>query len=86
MKMTKRLEQFIKETSDKAVNEIKEEVSNDDMLALGITEEIIKETYVKEYTDQLITDDFFCVVEYAFSRGIAIPMVLRGVLKEEKQS
>ena len=68
MKLTKRLSQFIKEVAETAM--LEEDNS-------GIT----FDQCIAEYTDQIMTDDYFSVVCYANYKGITIPRALRNVLK-----
>lgn len=69
MKLTRRLKQFIKEVAETAMME----EGNSD---------ITLDQCVAEYTDQIITDDYFNVVCYADYKGITIPRALKSVLKE----
>lgn len=67
MTMTRRLREFVREVAR----------------AASTSEESIV-TYaecVEEYTDQIVSNDYACVVAYADSEGIAIPRALRGALK-----
>lgn len=67
MTMTKRLKEFVKEVARKAISEEDSAVTYDEC--------------VTEYTDQIVSNDYSCVVAYADSKGIAIPRALRGALK-----
>lgn len=67
MTMTRRLKEFVKEVARKAASEEDSIVSYDECVA--------------EYTDQIVSDDYLCVVSYADSKGIAIPRALRGALE-----
>ena len=68
MKITKRLNQFIKEVAETAMTE----EGNSD---------ITFDQCIAEYTDQIISDDYFSVVCYANYKGITIPRALRSALK-----
>lgn len=67
MKITKRLNEFIKEVANAASGENNSPFSFSEC--------------VNEYTDQIETDDYLCVVTYADSIGIKIPRALKGILK-----
>ena len=67
MTMTRRLKEFVKEVARKAASGEDSIVSYDECVA--------------EYTDQIVGDDYSCVVAYADSEGIAIPRALKGALK-----
>jgi|GEM_PF-4731369 len=67
MKLTKRLNDFIKEVANVAVSEENSDVTYEECVA--------------EYTDQIENDDYFSVVCYAEYKDIVIPRALRGVLK-----
>lgn len=64
MKITRRLQQFIKETAMMAMNEPEKD------------ETLTFDDCVKEYTDQIVSDDYECVVTYAENKKIKIPRVL----------
>ena len=64
MKMTRRLNEFVKEVAEIASDEI-----------------FTYKDCIKEYTDQILNDDFSCVVLYAASENITIPRVLKSALK-----
>ena len=67
MTLTRRIKQFVKEVAKTAVSEEPSAVTYEECVA--------------EYTDQIVSDDFRCVVWYADFKGIAIPRALRGALK-----
>ena len=67
MKLTKRLNDFIKEVANVAVSEENSDVTYEEC--------------VSEYIDQIENDDYFSVVCYAEYKDITIPRVLRGILK-----
>lgn len=71
MKIDEIIKRFISEVAKAAMDE----PERDDMLT---TEECLA-----EYTDQIVSDDYYCVVNYAASKGIAIPMALRGAIAQE---
>lgn len=69
MRITKRIEQFIKEVAN---------------IAVAKTEGI--PTYsecIAEYTDQIVNDDYYFVVNYAHSQGIKIPRSLKSAIDPE---
>lgn len=68
MKITRRLQQFIRETAMMAMKEPEKDVA------------LTFDDCVKEYTDQIVSDDYKCVVTYADSMEIKIPRVLQSVL------
>ena len=72
MKITKRLNQFIKEVAETAMTE----EGNSDLSL---------DQCIAEYTDQITNDDYFSVVCYADYKGITIPRSLKGILKERKE-
>lgn len=65
MTITRRLQQFIKETATMAMEE-------EDLMTF--------DDFVKEYTEQIVSDDYVWVVAYADSVGIKIPRALHSVL------
>ena len=67
MTMTRRLREFIKEVAKVAATSEESIVTYDECIA--------------EYTDQIVNDDYVCVVAYADSVGIAVPRALKGALK-----
>lgn len=67
MIITRRLKEFAKEVARVATAEENSSFSYDECIA--------------EYTDQIVNDDYSCLVAYAESEGIAIPRALRGALK-----
>ena len=69
MQLTRRLKQFVNEVAEMAISEGDADVT--------------REEFVEEYVDQIISDDFACVVTYAAFAGIAIPKALRGALAEK---
>ena len=73
MKITKRLDQFIKEVAETAMTE----EDNSD---------ITFEQCIAEYTDQIANNDYFSVVCYADYKGITIPRALRGILKNNAEA
>ena len=68
MEMTRRLKDFVREVAKVAASEKDSDVTYDECIA--------------EYTDQIVTDDYFSVVCYADYKGITIPRALKGVLNE----
>lgn len=68
MTITRRLQQFIKETATRAMKE----PERDPDLTL--------DDFVKEYTDQIVSDDYVCLVTYADNVGIKIPRALHSAL------
>lgn len=62
MTITRRIKQFISEVATMATHEPESDVT-------------MKEC-INEYTDQILTDDFACVVYYAEFKGIKIPPCL----------
>lgn len=70
MEMTRRLKDFVREVAKMATSEKDSDVTYDECIA--------------EYTDQIVTDDYFSVVCYADYKGISIPRALKGILKTEK--
>lgn len=67
MEMTRRLKDFVREVAKVAISEKDSDVTYDECIA--------------EYTDQIVTDDYFSVAYYADYKGIAIPRALKGILK-----
>ena len=65
MILTKRIEQFIKETS---------------ILATTEDPELTMDECIAEYTSQVLEDDYYNVVNWANWKGIKIPMKLRNVI------
>jgi len=65
MFLTKRIEQFIKETA---------------VLATTEDSELTMEECITEYTNQVLEDDYYNVVNWANWKGIKIPMKLRNVI------
>lgn len=65
MEMTRRIKQFINEVARIATQEPEAIVTFDECIA--------------EYTDQIINNDYCCVVYYAMDKGIKIPRALRNV-------
>ena len=65
--MTKRLNEFVQEVATVAVSDVEETTSFSE--------------FVSEYTDQIESDDYLCVVTYANEIGIKIPRALKSVLK-----
>ena len=66
MTLTKRINAFIKESA-----ELSAKISN------GFTS---VDEAITEFTNQILEDDYSCVVNFAYSEGIAIPMKLRHVI------
>ena len=69
MEMTRRLKDFVREVAKVATSE---------------DSDVTYDECIVEYTDQIVTDDYFSVVCYAEYKGIAIPRALKGVLKTAK--
>ena len=69
MEMTRRLKDFVKEVAKVATSE---------------DSDVTYDECIVEYTDQIVTDDYFSVVCYAEYKGIAIPRALKGILKTAK--
>lgn len=67
MTITRRLKDFVKEVARTATADEEAAVTYDECIA--------------EYIDQIVNDDYTCVVAYANSEGITIPRALRGALK-----
>lgn len=65
MILTKRIEQFIKETASLATTESPDLAMNE---------------CIAEYTNQILEDDYYNVVNWANWKGIKIPMKLRNVI------
>lgn len=65
MILTKRIEQFIKETASLATTE-------DPLLTM--------DECIAEYTNQILEDDYYNVVNWANWKGIKIPVKLRNVI------
>ena len=65
MILTKRIEQFIKETA---------------VLATTEDPELTMKECIAEYTSQVLEDDYYNVVNWANWKGIKIPMKLRNVI------
>lgn len=63
MTITRRIKQFINEVATAATNEPESDVT--------------MEECINEYTDQILSNDFECVVYYAKSKGIKIPRALK---------
>ncbi|MBU9724403.1 hypothetical protein [Diplocloster modestus] len=72
MTITKRIKRFITEVVAAAMAE------PDEIL----TEQLC----TAEYTDQILTDDYCCVVDYATLMGIAIPLALRGAINPSREA
>ena len=68
MTLTKRINAFIKESAD-----LSAKISN------GFTS---VDEAITEFTNQILEDDYFCVVNFAYSEGIAIPVKLRHVISK----
>ena len=68
MTITRRLQQFIKETAIMAIREPERD------------SDLTFEDFVKEYTNQIVGDDYVCMVTYADGVGIKVPQALRSVL------
>ena len=68
MTLTKRINTFIKESAERSA-----QVSLDVTVSEAIT----------ECTRQILEDDYFCVVNFAHSDGIAIPVKLRDAIDME---
>ena len=68
MTITKRIRDFIKTTAEMAM----QEPEKDDTLTF--------ESFITEYTAQIVEDDYYSVVNYANWRGIKIPRVLRNAI------
>lgn len=71
MTLTRRLNQFVREVAMSAVSKLE---SNKDFTT---------EKCIEEYTDQISSDDYYSVVNYANSRGIKIPLALRNAIDPE---
>ena len=69
MLLTKRINTFIKESA-----ELSAKISN------GCTS---VDEAITEFTNQILEDDYFCVVNFAYSQGIAIPLKLRNAIDIE---
>lgn len=69
MQLTKRLKQFVNEVAEMAISEGDADVTREECVA--------------EYVDQIINNDFACVVTYATSAGVVIPRALRSALAEK---
>lgn len=65
MIITRRIKQFINEVATAAINEPESDVTIEECIT--------------EYTDQILHDDFECVVYYGESKGIKIPRSLKLV-------
>ena len=68
MTLTKRINAFIKESA-----ELSAKISN------GFTS---VDEAITEFTNQILEDDYSCVVNFAYSEGIAIPVKLRHVISK----
>lgn len=68
MVITKRINQFIKETANLAIKEDSDLTLNE---------------CITEYTSQILEDDFYSVVNWANWKGIKIPVSLRSVIDPE---
>ena len=68
MLLTKRINAFIKESA-----ELSAKISN------GFTS---VDEAITEFTNQILEDDYSCVVNFAYSEGIAIPVKLRNVISK----
>ena len=68
MTLTKRINTFIKESA-----ELSAKISN------GFTS---LDEAITEFTNQILEDDYYCVVNFAYSEGIAIPVKLRNVISK----
>lgn len=71
MTLTKRLNQFVREVAMLAVSE------------LEVDKDLTAQKCIEEYTDQISSDDYYCVVNYANSRGVKIPVALRAAIDPE---
>ena len=71
MTITERIKRFITEVADAAMAEPER------------YEMLTREECIEEYTEQIVSDDYWCVVNYAVDKGIAIPMDLRGAIAQE---
>lgn len=69
MKLTKELRDFVEEVANAAVSEENSDVTFDDC--------------VVEYTDQIVNDDYFCVVCYAVYKDIVVPQSLKEGLRKD---
>lgn len=65
MILTKRIERFIKETASLATTE---------------NPELTMDECIPEYTNQILEDDYYSVVNWANWKGIEIPVKLRHVI------
>lgn len=68
MTVTKRIQRFINEVADVAMEEPERDKS------------LTREQALEEYTAQISEDDFYCVVNYAKLKGVEIPIALRGAV------
>ena len=68
MTLTKRISAFIKESA-----ELSAKISD------GFTS---VDEAIAEFTNQILEDDYSCVVNFAYSEGIAIPVKLRHVISK----
>ena len=67
MTLTKRINTFIKEAAERSA-----QIGCDVTVSEAIT----------EFTNQILEDDYSCVVNFAYSEGIAIPVKLRNVISK----
>lgn len=67
MLLTKRINVFIKESA-----ELSAKISD------GFTS--VNEA-ISEFTNQILEDDYYCVVNFAYSNGITIPVKLRHIIE-----
>ena len=63
MTITRRIKQFINEVTTAAINEPESDVTMQEC--------------IEEYTDQILSNNYECVVYYAESKGIKIPCALK---------
>lgn len=68
MLLTKRINDFIKETAELYAKLSDGVASVDDNIS--------------EFTNQILEDDYSCVVNYAYSQGIKIPIKLRHIIEK----
>lgn len=68
MILTKRIKEFIKETA---------------ILAVSKCPDLTIDECITEYTNQIVENDYYNVVNWANWNGIKIPMVLRKVIDPE---
>ena len=68
MTLTKRINTFIKEAAERSAQ-----------IGCDVT---VSEA-IDEFTRQILDDDYYCVVNFAHSEGIAIPLKLRDAIDME---